>query len=322
MKTPAPDSPPLSCELAVRFGTEHTRVQHGATRAVLELPLPVLAGPADEVIACGGKLQQDGPFHLLYHHSMIAGVAVAEPGMPPREAALSLYTALLELLEGRPLYRVWNYVPDINAEAGGLENYRAFNAGRHAALTAFCGPDPAPSVCAASALGTPGNRMGLVFFAGRERPQHFENPAQIPACQYPREYGEQAPCFARGTVGPAFSGGRAWYLAGTASILGHATEGEDFAAQARLTFANVQRMFQQMESPGDGAGRWRIFLRHGHDLAAARAALREHFPAAEEQATFLRADICRSSLLLEVESTLYAPVPLTPPTRPPRTLTV
>ena len=47
--------------------------------------------------------------------------------------------------------------------------------------------------------------------------QHFENPEQIPALQYPSAYGSVPPAFARGTLVER-PDGRSWFLSGTASI--------------------------------------------------------------------------------------------------------
>jgi chorismate lyase/3-hydroxybenzoate synthase len=135
----------------------------------------------------------------------------------------------------------------------------------------------------------------------------MENPEQIPAFQYPAEYGSTPPSFARGTVVSA-PAGPAWFLSGTASIKGHATCGGDFATQASLTLDNVRLMFQRMALPPGLGGPWKIFLRHSSDLNAAQAALNEAFPDATTGAMFLEADICRSSLLLEMEATFHQPV--------------
>ena len=101
--------------------------------------------------------------------------------------------------------------------------------------------------------------------------------------------------------------GQAWYLSGTASIKGHASLGTGFAEQAGLTFDNVRLMFERMNLPAPAIGSWKIFLRHRSDLAACQAALSEAFPEAQAGAMFLEADICRRSLLLEVEATFHQP---------------
>lgn len=285
--------------------------------------MPWLAGPQEELIAAGEIIREEPDFLLLRHAGGLAGVALAPAGQDPYAAARQLYHQVLVGLVGQQLYRVWNYVPHINAEAGGLENYRAFNAGRHKAFIGAYGPDFAGHLPAASALGTGGDRLAVCFLAGPGPAQHFENPEQVPAFRYPAEYGPTPPSFARGTVVRQGEGG-AWFLSGTASIKGHATCGSDFASQAQLTFDNVRLMFQRMNLPASASGPWKIFLRHRQDLPAAKAALAVEFPDAAPNAMFLEADICRASLLLEVEATYHQPSfdPNAGSTRTAATLTV
>ena len=232
---------------------------------------------------------------------------MAPAGLDPHDAAKALYAGMLAQLDGLELYRVWNYVPRINEEVNGVENYRAFNAGRHAAFNAAYGPDFNHRLPAASALGTQGDRLALCFLAGPAPVRHFENPEQVPAFKYPAEYGPTPPSFARGTV-VSHPEGQARYLSGTASIKGHASLGTGFAGQAALTFDNVRLMFERMNLPARAMGAWKIFLRHRSNLTACQAAFAEAFPDAQADTMFLEADICRRALLLEVEATFHAPV--------------
>lgn len=292
--------------LIVRPAAAAPRVLRDGPDLVLEVPLPWLAGPRQEVVAHGGPVEEDAGLWVMPCGDGLAGVALAQPGEAPYTAARTLYERLLARLGGHQLYRVWNLLPQINEVVNEVENYRAFNAGRHQAFLAAYGPDFAQRLSAASALGTPGNQLALCFLAGPGEAHHVENPDQVPAFQYPEEYGASPPSFARGTtVGHA--GGQTWYLSGTASIKGHVTCGKDFAEQARLTFDNVALMFRRMGIPEGATGPWKVFLRQRRDLPAAEAALREAFPQAVPDAMFLEADICRRALLLEVEATLHEP---------------
>lgn len=289
-----------------RPGARYTRVLREGQALILEVPMPWLAGPCEEILAHGTPVHEEDGFLITQEGDLVAGVALAPPGLDLREAARSLYARLLNRLGGQSLYRIWNYVPQINQDVHGQENYRAFNAGRHDAFLTGYGPDFAQRLPAASALGIQGDRLALCFLAGPAPARHFENPEQVPAFQYPAEYGPTPPSFARGTV-VRHSCGQSWFLSGTASIKGHASLGNGFAGQARLTFDNVRLMFERMDLPQGTAGTWKIFLRNRQDLAAAQAAFAEAFPEAGE-AMFLEADICRSSLLLEVEATFQQPI--------------
>ena len=289
-------------------GSAQSRVVVEANRVVLEVAMPLLAGLEFEVIASGSEFSTHGRLHLLHGKGMIAGVGLADPDLPPQEAARTLYEELLGKLDGHHLHRVWNYLPEINREVNGIENYRAFNSGRYEAFAHHFGPDFQPQLPAASAVGTVGGPLAVAFLAGKGTTRHFENPEQVPSVEYPADYGPVPPAFARGTVAEG-AGGQSWFLSGTASIKGHATLGSDIREQARLTFDNVHIMFQRMALPEEVAASWKIFLRHAHDLPTARAAFAAAFPAFAGSAMFVLADICRSGLLIEVEATCHSSHP-------------
>ena len=292
--------------LSVRTGGSAARVLAAAGGLLVETPVPLLAGAAAEVLAVGGEVVRTGDYHLLRRPGGLAGVALGHEGEPPRAAARRLYTALLKHTSGLRLHRVWNFVPGINetAEADGLENYRAFNAGRHDAFCENHGPRFREHLPAASALGVEGGRMMVLFSAGTEPARHFENPDQIPAFDYPGQWGELPPAFARGTR-VEHAAGTVWHLSGTASIKGHNTRGETFAEQMDLTLENVRLMRARMAVPEDARCQWKIFLRRAEDLPAARAAFAAEFSGARHQAMFLHTGICRSCLLVEIEGAFH-----------------
>ena len=100
--------------------------------------------------------------------------------------------------QGYPHFlRIWNYLPDINQECGGLERYRAFCAGRRQVLDAALA-EVETRLPAASALGFPASGLhagdnsaegGLRLYAlaGRAVGEQIENPRQISAFHYPPE---------------------------------------------------------------------------------------------------------------------------------------
>lgn len=311
--SPVLDSPIVSSriqELQVRPGAENLRLDSSCDgRVTLNLPMPHLAGPATEWVGKAFEGRWKGEIFLMNRgDGACYGIALGEPGEPPQAAAYRLYHSLLRQISGLHLHRVWNWVPAINAPGpDGEENYRAFNAGRHAAFTGHFGPlGLVPRLPAASALGIGGNRMALLFAAGNEEPEHFENPEQVPACEYPAEYGRLPPTFARGTRVSSPDGSRRWYLSGTASIKGHETLGESFGDQMSLTLDNVRLMRRHMGVPDNAGARWKVFLRRTEDLAQCRAAFAAAWPADTPATLYLLADICRSNLLVEVEGTFTA----------------
>src|SRR5207237_9308266 len=103
--------------------------------------------------------------------------------------------------EGYPhLLRVWNYLPDINRDSHGTERYRQFNSARQQVLRE-CGRALTGNVPAASALGAASDSPLVVYFlAGRTAPTFLENPRQVSAYHYPRQYGSHSPVFSRATL--------------------------------------------------------------------------------------------------------------------------
>lgn len=113
------------------------------------------------------------------------------------ESAYNQIFSLLDQLSFPYLFRIRNYMADINGESFGLERYIQFNLGRQDAFLAH-GRDIEGNVPAACALGfesagAKGNSdrssLTIAFLAGRVMPQSIENPRQISAYQYPQQYG-------------------------------------------------------------------------------------------------------------------------------------
>ncbi len=223
-----------------------------------------------------------------------------------------VYGKMLAALKGRPLLRIWNYVPRINAESSGMENYRAFCVGRARAFEAAFGTGFAAQLPAASAVGCEGEELVIVFVAGEAVPRHFENPAQMPAYEYPAEHGPRSPSFVRATV--ASEGSRRFaFVSGTAAIRGHATVGAgNFEAQLACMLENLRMISRaaglgdELRLVGDGSMRryFKVYLRRADDYAKTRARLEQVLVRPEDEVIYLRADICRAELDVEIEATV------------------
>ena len=75
-----------------------------------------------------------------------------------------------------------------STHTGGLEHYRAFCSGRSLAFEDEFGPGFQARLPAASAVGTAGDWLEVIFAASEEQPRHFESPVQVPAYRYPPEH--------------------------------------------------------------------------------------------------------------------------------------
>ena len=123
------------------------------------------------------------------------------------------------------LWRVWNFFPDINEEEAGLERYRRFCVGRHQAVEANLQNFPS-ALPAGTAVGTRSGPLQIYFLAGARPASHLGNPRQMNPYEYPRDYGPRSPAFARATLCGSESGPQL-FIAGTASVVGHASRHAD-----------------------------------------------------------------------------------------------
>lgn len=299
---------PRSAEFLFQFGPVAD-----AARASLQLDVPVLAGEPRETLFAGLKEagRAEG-FGLFTAGDWLVGVLVEPLQTDVAAQAEAIYAGLLTLTgaQGRVPVRVWNYVGGINADcAEGLETYRVFCRGRSLAFerAGWAGPVPA-----ASAVGGPPGMIAVLFAAARETPRARENPEQMPAYEYPPDYGPRSPSFSRAMQVPA--DGRVWtFVSGTAAIKGHRSMATgDLDGQIACTLDNLRLISEACGLGGNlgasaGAERhFKIYLRHAEHLAAARAALEGGLLRPTDRVTWLQADICRAELLIEIEATVIS----------------
>jgi len=275
--------------------------------------LPVLGGEAIERIFPDAEpAGRAGPFALYRSGDWLLGVAAVPTGGIIELATRELYTALFAVTRGLNLARVWHYVPAINLpEAGGLETYRAFSRGRSFAFEAEFGCGFRNAIPAASAVGTDTAALAVVFAATTRAPRHVENPRQVPAYEYPAEHGPRPPSFARATVVPAAEGRADVFISGTAAIRGHATVAPDETLpQLACTLENLREIAaacgigRELARGCAAARHFKIYLRRVVDLPAVKAALERELLTPIDRVSYLRSDICRRNLNVEIEATI------------------
>ncbi|MFN7940376.1 MAG: hypothetical protein U0X73_02160 [Thermoanaerobaculia bacterium] len=226
------------------------------------------------------------------------------------EATRLHFAGLLDLIarRGYPhLLRVWNYLPAINRGDGDDERYRRFNVGRAAAFAASADPAPELEYPASSAVGSPGSHSLTVFLASARPATHLENPRQVSAFRYPETYGPRPPSFSRATLA-APRPGAAFFLSGTASIVGHATvHAGSIDRQLGETLRNIDAILEQIpRAPGEPRLRLadldlvKVYLRDADHFEAVRSKLGPAL-APGSRAIYLEADVCRRDLLVEIE---------------------
>ncbi len=209
------------------------------------------------------------------------------------------------------LLRTWNYFPSINEEVGGMERYKRFCIGRSDGLRGAYTDDSPRRFPAASAVGSDGKVFTIYFIASRTPGSHIENPRQVSAYRYPAEYGPKSPLFSRAIYYE--SAQEQWlFLAGTSSIVGHKTlHAGDLNKQFAETFRNIESLLAHAESVGCGGFKTprdfsllKVYLRDGDCLEDATG-LVEGFFGPDTMSVYLRGDICRSDLMLEIECVGY-----------------
>ncbi|RZL87282.1 MAG: hypothetical protein EOP82_26950 [Variovorax sp.] len=276
------------------------------------------AGAMADVWHAGGQVESGttGSVHWRCDgHWMLGAIDLDEATEGAGVAALAqrAYRDLFESLKQTGcayLLRVWNYLPQINADGGGLERYRQFNLGRQQAFVdagqaAFEG---APAACA---LGIHQGALSVLFLAGRGAPLAIENPRQVSAYRYPGEYGPRAPTFSRAALAPLGGGDVALFISGTASIVGHETmHAGDVRAQTEETLRNLRAVIDAANARATSRFDLEtldcvVYVRHAGDTAIVRRVLEETLGAEAHtlsQAVYLQADICRQDLLVEIEA--------------------
>ncbi len=219
------------------------------------------------------------------------------------------YEALLDVAQqqGYPyLVRAWNYIDAINHGEGDSERYKQFCLGRHNAFHSQSKGAETIPYPAASAVGHHANSLTAYLLAAKSPGEHFENPEQVSAYRYPRQYGPKSPSFARATL----NGERnALYISGTASIKGHNTlHPEDTEAQLTVTFDNIQQLLGHVAQRSElnktpAMTQLKVYVRHPHEYDMIRSHVESQFPGAD--ILYVQGDICRADLNVEIDGTCY-----------------
>ena len=223
----------------------------------------------------------------------------------PGSAAQHAYTQLRQFVATRAehhVLRVWNYLGAINHGAGDAERYKQFCDGRARGMASFFS-DGFP---AASALGHhgPQHLLQVYLLACDQTGTRVENPRQVSAWRYPRQYGRTPPSFARAMALPA---GDTLAISGTAAVVGHASAHEDdLDAQLGETLTNIGAVLASASMPSELGvhSPLKVYLRHAADLAHVRNRLQQRLPGVP--LLILHGDVCRSELLVEIDGWRYA----------------
>jgi chorismate lyase/3-hydroxybenzoate synthase len=248
-----------------------------------------------------------------------AAIILQAPDAPPDEfRALSreIYEELLAAvgqIGHRRLVRIWNYFSDINRGDGDAEKYRQFSVGRAEAFDAAGMTNE--MVPAATGIGCIRNaNLSVIALASKHDFRKVENPRQVSAYRYPRDYGPRSPKFSRaGCV--SLGDQRLILISGTAAIVGHESlHADDVILQCDETLNNLRKLGEIIgEREGLGVSAMldadsvvRVYIRDSADLEAVAQRIGEFLGGSFDNVAFLHADICRRELQVEIDATKTA----------------
>jgi chorismate lyase / 3-hydroxybenzoate synthase len=226
--------------------------------------------------------------------------------------------------EGLFLVRTWAAIPRIHAGHGAIDRYMVFNAGRFAAYSAWLGgrEEFSRSVTTASAVGSSEKALQIHGLLARESGVPIDNPRQVPAYRYSRQFGPLPPCFARATLLPASPGGGPMLLVGgTASIVGEESKHlGDLGRQIDETLRNLAAVVASACAGADGGSpddaqesRWlagyreiRLYHREESGRDEIMGRILDAFSGAS-RVELRQAELCRPELLVEIEGVAELP---------------
>jgi len=279
-----------------------------------QIPLCVLAGEATPECWQGQEAITRGDFQGIDYACSgpvcFASLHIGTSNSDCADDANAAYQRLFALakhLEYPHLLRVWHYLSDLNLGTGDQERYKQFCLGRARALD-DCNITQA-RLPAATLVGsdTPGLRMHVLLV--RDAPVMLENPRQISAFKYPREYGPRQPAFARAAIMPwrGSSNTPQLFVSGTASIVGHRSQHEgQLEAQIDESLANIDVLLQAAHADMgplslQDVDLLKVYLRHPEDSPRAQAHLQPLIQTGVS-VVILHAQLCRQELLVELET--------------------
>lgn len=308
-------------------GAREAVLARSDTLAVLGFGLPAPA-PGDDPrwlhlpLACHGEARlevwrgsegvrhgHDGDIRWACDGTLLFGaIEVTEQDGDIEAAARYAYARLSAHVaaQGYPHFlRICNYFDAITRGEGDAERYRAFCVGRYQGW----GPRPPESLPAATAIGRLDGRpvLQVYWLATRTPGTPLENPRQVSAYHYPRQYGRQPPGFARAMLPPP-SLRAPLLLSGTAAVVGHASQhADDLPRQLEEIFTNFDALLaaaraQRPGLPGQFGPhtRLKVYVRDAGDLPLAKTLLDARL-GSEVPYLLLHAAVCRRELAIEID---------------------
>lgn len=267
-------------------------------------------GPVEHRQTGNAHIAECGDFAVI-----VMQVADAEPG-DFRAVTCELYAELLAAVSrtGHPnIVRFWNYFSNINLGEGDAEKYRQFSIGRAEAFEA-CGITD-EVVPAATGIGSARDSdFTVIALASKHDFHNVENPRQVSAYHYPRDYGPRSPKFSRaGCV--SVNDQQLLLISGTAAIIGHESmHAGNVELQCEEMLNNLRELSEALAEVGqieadailDARSTVRVYIRDPSDVEYVKARVEEFLGGRSDTVAYLHADICRRELQIEIDAAKFA----------------
>jgi chorismate lyase / 3-hydroxybenzoate synthase len=268
-----------------------------------DAPAPIELWQIDGEVTCG---RQDAVRWSAGSGWLFAAIELNEQDFGGMEgAARQAYAELCRFMTTRNercVLRIWNYIGAINHGDDDAERYKQFCDGRAAGLGDFF----ANGFPAATAIGhhDRSHMLQIYLLSSVETGLAVENPRQVSAWRYPRQYGRTSPGFARAMLMPARD---ALAISGTAAVVGHASTHEgDLEAQLHETLTNLEALLATADMPAgfDTHSPLKAYVRHPVDAPRVRDILHQRLPGVP--VLLMHGDVCRRELLVEIDGWRFA----------------
>jgi enamine deaminase RidA (YjgF/YER057c/UK114 family) len=270
---------------------------------------------------------ENGSFRQLW----CEGLEADDPNADTEISSTGAFESMLDILnkEGMDfdnIIRQWNYIGEIlkirKNDLSDTQNYQVFNEVRHRFYQKYKHNSGFP---AATGIGCRYNSVSIGFIAVQSETEYFDIAIDNPLQVNPFAYGQDKliggskeqkikhpPEFVRGRL---ISDGKnsVLYVSGTASITGQEVRGTgDIEVQTMTTIQNIKTLvdakniirFCTKPLPVPEKYRYlRVYVKNRLDIPKVKLICQDHF--GKIPSLYIEADICRDSLMMEIETELY-----------------
>ncbi len=273
-----------------------------------------LPGWAAELSGEAGRIVLETEHHKLLetsrpgftHRSCTLGNAADMDGATFTRLAQEAYDDLLQDIDRRRIFRMWNFIPGINeGDASDQDRYMRFNAARFDAFSRRHPVNhPYPP---ASGVGHEGRDLVLHLMAGDIRVETIDNPRQTLPEDYSKTWGLMPPVFTRSALIHGLEENPLLIVSGTASVRGEATmHEEDVDRQLDETIENLEKLLR-LASPGTDEPKldsMLVYVPEQKHLDRLRTRIENELASPATDTEYRLGKLCRKSLLVEIEGTM------------------